>query len=65
MASSFSLDTPRLRLYLSHPDLAPAVSAYLRRNRAFLTPFQPLRPPGYEKKSNSVSCCKKMWTLMK
>ena len=35
MASSFSLDTPRLRLYLSHPDLAPAVSAYLRRNRAF------------------------------
>ena len=49
MASSFSLDTPRQRLYLSHPDLAPAVSAYLRRNRAFLTPFQPLRPPGYEK----------------
>lgn len=39
--------TKRLSLVLSRPQLAQAAADYMARNRDFLAPFEPVRPPEY------------------
>lgn len=44
---SAQYSTKRLSISLSRPALAPAAADYMRRNRDFLSPFEPVRPPEY------------------
>ncbi len=56
------LENEALRLLPADTALAPRAAAYYVRNRAFLRPFEPERPPAFlRRRGSGISCCGRCW----